>query len=107
MTAKRFRPVSVGMDRAYDLVVQPIITEKTTRLGEQNQVAFWVDTSASKFEIKSAVESIFGVKVRCVNTLLNKGKVKRFRGRPGQRSDRKKAVVTLADGHSIDVTSAL
>lgn len=97
----------VVADRAYDVLVKPIITEKSTRLSEHNQFAFWVASDATKPEIKAAVESIFRVKVEAVNTLVVKGKHKRFRGRMGQRSDRKKAIVSLAEGQSIDVTSAL
>ena len=93
--------------RHYDVIVSPAITEKSTSASEQNQVVFNVTRKASKPEIKAAVEALFGVKVTAVNTLLRKGKVKRFRGTVGRQSDVKKAIVTLADGHSIDVATGL
>jgi large subunit ribosomal protein L23 len=93
--------------RHYDVIVSPAITEKSTMASEQNQVVFNVARKASKPEIKAAVEALFGVKVTAVNTLVRKGKVKRFRGTAGRLSDVKKAVVTLADGHSIDVATGL
>ena len=93
--------------RHYDVIVSPAITEKTTMASEQNQVIFNVAKKASKPEIKAAVEALFGVKVTAVNTLLRKGKLKRFRGTIGRQSDVKKAIVTLADGHSIDVATGL
>ncbi len=92
---------------AYDVIVSPIITEKATMASEHNQVMFKVRRSASKPEIKAAVERLFNVKVKSVNTLNRKGKVKRFRGRLGRQSDFKKAIVTLEEGHSIDVTTGL
>lgn len=91
----------------YDKIVSPVITEKATMAAEQNKVVFKVAQTASKPEIKAAVEALFGVKVTAVNTLVRKGKLKRFRGRLGQQSDYKKAVVTLAEGQSIDVTTGL
>ena len=101
-------------ERAYDegrlatVLVAPIISEKATRIGEkQNQVMFKVLRDATKPEIKAAVEAVFGVRVKAVNTLITKGKTKRFRGRPGVRSDRKKAYVTLEEGNTIDVTTGL
>ena len=93
--------------RHYDVIVSPAITEKSTMASEQNQVIFNVAKGASKPEIKAAVEALFNVKVMAVNTLVRKGKVKRFRGRVGQQSDVKKAVVTLADGQSIDIATGL
>lgn len=93
--------------RHYDVIVSPIITEKSTMASESNQVMFNVAKNATKPEIKQAVEALFGVKVKAVNTLLRKGKVKRFRGMLGKRSDVKKAVVTLVEGQSIDVTTGL
>ncbi len=93
--------------RHYDVIVSPIITEKSTMASESNQVVFNVARNATKPEIKHAVEALFGVKVKAVNTLLRKGKVKRFRGMLGKRSDVKKAVVTLVEGQSIDVTTGL
>ena len=93
--------------RHYDVIVSPAITEKSTMASEQNQVVFNVARKASKPEIKAAVEALFGVKVTAVNTLLRKGKMKRFRGTVGRQGDVKKAVVTLADGQSIDVATGL
>ena len=93
--------------RHYDVIVSPAITEKSTMASEQNQVVFNVARKASKPEIKAAVEALFGVKVTAVNTLIRKGKVKRFRGTIGRQGDVKKAVVTLADGQSIDVATGL
>ena len=93
--------------RHYDVIVSPIITEKATNLSEQNKVVFKVRSNATKPQIKEAVEKLFDVKVKSVNTLVTKGKVKMFRGTRGQRSDVKKAVVTLAEGQSIDVTTGL
>ena len=93
--------------RHYDVIVSPAITEKSTMASEQNQVVFNVAKKATKPEIKAAVESLFGVKVMAVNTLLRKGKVKRFRGTIGRQNDVKKAIVTLADGQSIDVSTGL
>ena len=93
--------------RHYDVIVSPAITEKSTMASEQNQVVFNVAKKASKPEIKAAVEALFGVKVMAVNTLVRKGKIKRFRGTIGRQSDVKKAVVTLADGQSIDIATGL
>jgi large subunit ribosomal protein L23 len=93
--------------RHYDVIVSPAITEKSTMASEQNQVIFNVAKKATKPEIKAAVETLFGVKVMAVNTLVRKGKVKRFRGTVGQQGDVKKAIVTLADGQSIDVSTGL
>ncbi|PJI37738.1 50S ribosomal protein L23 [Ferrovibrio sp.] len=91
----------------YDVILSPVITEKATRTSEYNQVTFKVPLTATKPQIKAAVEALFKVKVTAVNTLRSKGKVKLFRGEPGQRSDWKKAMVTLADGHKIDVTTGI
>ena len=93
--------------RHYDVLVSPAITEKSTLASEQNQVVFNVAKKATKPEIKAAVEALFGVKVVGVNTLVRKGKVKRFRGTVGKLSDVKRAIVTLKDGDSIDVTTGL
>ena len=92
---------------AYDIILSPVITEKTAGAAEANQVVFRVARKASKPEIKSAVEHLFGVKVAAVNTLIRKGKKKTFRGITSRLSDEKKAVVTLVEGHSIDVTTGL
>jgi large subunit ribosomal protein L23 len=93
--------------RHYDIILSPVITEKATIMSEQNKVVFKVAKTATKPQIKSAVEMLFGVKVLAVNTLIRMGKVKTFRGRLGQQSDVKRAIVTLAEGHSIDVTTGL
>lgn len=93
--------------RFYDIIVAPVITEKATVASELNKVVFNVAKTATKTDIKAAVEGLFDVKVQAVNTLVRKGKTKFFRGRRGTQSDVKKAVVTLADGHSIDVTTGL
>ncbi len=91
----------------YDVIVKPIITEKATLVGEANAYVFQVAKDSNKPQIKEAVEALFGVKVKAVNTTVTKGKVKRFRGRPGVRSDVKKAYVTLEAGNSIDVSTGL
>ncbi|MDR5654740.1 50S ribosomal protein L23 [Ruixingdingia sedimenti] len=91
----------------YDVIRKPVITEKATLASEANAVVFEVATDATKPQIKEAVEAVFGVKVKAVNTTITKGKTKRFRGRPGVRSDRKKAYVTLEDGNTIDVSTGL
>ena len=93
--------------RHYDLIVAPIITEKGTALTEHNQVLFKVRKEATKAQIKAAVERLFDVKVTAVNTLVRKGKKKMFKGVRGVQSDVKKAIVTLAEGHTIDVTTGL
>ena len=93
--------------RHYDVILSPHITEKSTMLSEHNAVVFKVADKASKPEIKAAVEALFSVKVTGVNTIVVKGKTKRWRGKEYRRSDVKKAIVTLADGHSIDVATGL
>ena len=93
--------------RHYDIVLAPHITEKSTMLSETNSVVFKVAPTATKPEIKAAIEALFGVKVTNVNTMVSKGKTKRWKGRPYQRSDVKKAIITLAEGQSIDVTSGI
>jgi large subunit ribosomal protein L23 len=91
----------------YDVIVAPHITEKSTLLSEHNAVVFKVSRDATKPQIKAAVEALFGVDVTGVNTITQKGKTKRWKGRPYMRSDVKKAVVTLAEGQSIDVTTGI
>ena len=91
----------------YDTIIAPVITEKATLLSEKNQVLFRVPLTATKKDVKEAVETLFNVKVAAVNTLRHKGKTKFFRGVQGQRSDTKKAIVTLLAGYSIDVTTGL
>lgn len=91
----------------YDIIRSPVITEKSTSASEQDKVIFNVSRDATKPEIKAAIEELFKVKVKSVNTLVRKGKNKRFRGIKGRTSDLKKAIVTLADGQAIDVTTGL
>ncbi len=93
--------------RHYDTILSPLITEKATLLSEQNKVVFKVALDSTKDEIASAIEELFKVQVVKVNTLITKGKTKRFRGRPGRRIDVKKAIITLKDGQSIDITTGL
>lgn len=104
---RRRTKVALSQEQMYDLIRSPVITEKATMGSEHNQVTFKVPLVASKPEIKAAVEGLFKVKVLAVNTLITKGKSKRFRGIMGRRSDVKKAIVTLAEGHRIDVTTGL
>jgi len=107
--AKKKAPAASGAidPGLYDFIRAPMITEKATRVSEHNQVVFSVPLEATKPQIKLAVETLFKVSVTGVNTLITKGKQKRFRGRQGRRSDVKKAIVTLAEGQSIDVTTGL
>ncbi len=91
----------------YDVVVKPVITEKSTLVSEYNQVVFQVAKDATKPQIKAAIEALYGVKVLAVNTMVAKGKTKRWRGQEYRRSDVKKAVVTVADGSRIDVTTSI
>lgn len=91
----------------YDIIRKPVITEKATMASEHGAVVFQVARDANKPQIKQAVEALFGVKVKAVNTVLTKGKVKKFRGRPGVRNDVKKAYVTLEEGNTIDVSTGL
>lgn len=91
----------------YDVILGPVVTEKSTMLSENNVVTFNVPMTAKKAEIKAAVEALFSVKVEKVNTIRQNGKTKRFKGVMGRRSDRKKAMVKLAEGHSIDVTTGV
>jgi large subunit ribosomal protein L23 len=93
--------------RHYDTIIAPVITEKATMASEQNKVMFRVAPGATKPQIKAAVEALFSVKVTAVNTLNRAGKTKRFRGMAGQQKGYKKAIVTLAEGHSIDVSTGL
>ena len=97
----------MSKEKYYNTIVSPVITEKATMASENNQVVFNVAKTATKPEIKAAVEGLFDVEVKSVNTLVRKGKVKRFKGVVGRQIDVKKAIVTLKDGHSIDVTTGL
>jgi large subunit ribosomal protein L23 len=105
--AMRKRAATMSREKMFEIVRSPVITEKATMITERNQVAFRVAIDASKPEIKAAIEGLFGVNVVAVNTLVQKGKTKRFRGRPGVRSDVKKAYVQLAEGQSIDMSAGL
>ena len=110
MSRFRFIPreeAKLTRDQMYDIVRAPVITEKATAASEHNQVNFRVALDADKRQIKAAVEGLFKVKVTAVNTIRVKGKTKRFRGSLGQRSDYKKAIVTLAEGQKIDVTTGV
>jgi large subunit ribosomal protein L23 len=93
--------------QAYDVILAPVITEKSSEASEANQVVFKVRMDATKSQIKAAVEQLFGVKVVAVNTLTRKGKVKRFRGVEGRQKDMKKAIVKLAEGEKVDVTTRI
>ncbi len=106
-TVKKSAAPTISREKALGLLRRPVITEKATRGSEHNQVSFFVPISATKPEIKSAVEILFKVKVTGVNTSVLKGKQKFFRGRIGERSDKKKAIVTLAEGQTIDITTGI
>lgn len=106
MAKKPSKTAAVDINH-YDVVLAPHITEKSTLLSEQNAVVFKVASDATKPQIKAAVEALFGVSVTGVNTITQKGKTKRWKGRPYMRSDMKKAIVTLKDGDSIDVTTGI
>ncbi|HKI64632.1 MAG TPA: 50S ribosomal protein L23 [Burkholderiales bacterium] len=105
--AYKKQQTTVSRERLYEVVRRPLVTEKSTLGSEHNQVAFVVPMDATKPEIKAAIEGLFNVKVKAVNTLRQSGKIKRFRGRPGKRAAMKKAYVTLEQGHSIDVTTGI
>jgi len=105
--AYRKQQATVSRERLYEVVRRPLVTEKSTLGSEHNQVAFVVPMDATKPEIKTAIEDLFNVKVKAVNTLRQSGKIKRFRGRTGKRAAVKKAYVTLEQGHSIDVTTGI
>ena len=106
---KKYNPSGIkpSKERIFELIRAPVVTEKATLISEHNQVTFFVPLDANKFEIKAAVEDLFKVKVSAVNTLRRKGKVKRFRGHVGKQVETKKAVVTLAEGQSIDVMTGV
>ena len=99
--------MSTSDPRHYDVIVSPVITEKATMASEFNKVTFKVRRNATKPQIKAAVEKLFDVKVKSVNTLVRQGKIKAFKNKLGQQSDVKRAVVTLEEGHRIDVTTGL
>tara|TARA_X000000950_G_scaffold237883_1_gene289686 strand:+ start:285 stop:614 length:330 start_codon:yes stop_codon:yes gene_type:complete len=97
----------ISENKAYQVILNPLVTEKSTQLSEFNKVVFSVPVNATKLEIKTSVEKIFSVKVKAVNTILLKGKVKRFKGVLGRRSNTKKAIVTLAPGDTIDFSAGV
>jgi len=99
--------MSTSDPRHYDIILSPVITEKATMGSEFNKITFKVARTATKPQIKEAVEKLFDVKVKCVNTLVRKGKVKAFKGTVGTQSPVKRAIVTLEEGHTIDVTTGL
>ena len=101
------RGESISRETMFNIIRAPLVTEKATLLAERSQYVFRVSIDATKPQIRQAVEGLFGVKVTAVNTLIQKGKTKRFRGRPGVRSDVKKAFVTLADGQALDLSTGL
>lgn len=105
--AVRKKAETMSREQMFNIIRSPLITEKATALSEKNQVGFKVAQSANKLQIKVAIETLFGVKVVKVNTLVQKGKTKRFKGILGQRADVKKAYVQLAEGQSIDLTAKL
>ncbi len=105
--SQKVKALSLSKERMYEVVRSPVITEKSTLLSEHNQICFRVPLDASKPEIRAAIEGLFKVKVTAVNTLRQKGKVKRFKGLLGKQVDIKKAFVTLAEGQSIDVTTGV
>jgi large subunit ribosomal protein L23 len=107
MSGTTKRKPKLSREAMYQVIRNPLITEKATMLSEHGQFVFRVAPDATKPEIKAAVEGLFGVTVLAVNTLVQKGKTKRFKGRPGRRSDVKKAFVKLAAGQSIDFTTGL
>ena len=105
--AARKKAATMSREAMYETIRSPVITEKATTLSEKGQFVFRVSMTATKPEIKASIEALFGVKVMAVSTLVQKGKTKRFRGRPGVRSDMKKAYVQLAEGQSIDMSAGL
>jgi len=104
---KKYEVNEITTERMYEVVLAPVVTEKSTMLSENNQVAFYVRKDASKGEIKLAVEKLFKVKVEDVNTVTTKGKVKRFRGTTGKQSDAKKAIISLKEGSNIDLAAGV
>ena len=99
--------IKISQNKAYQIVLNPLVTEKSTQLSQYNKMVFSVPINATKLEVKSSIEKIFSVKVKTVNTLLLKGKVKRFKGILGRRPNTKKAIVTLAPGNTIDLSAGV
>jgi len=104
---KNMQSVNISKEKAYNTIIKPIVTEKSTLLLENNQVVFLVDINSNKIDIKKSIELIFGVKVSAVNIIKVKGKTKRFKGTLGKRSDYKKAIISLPDGQSIDLSAGV
>ena len=104
---KNMQSVNISKEKAYNTIIKPIVTEKSTLLLENNQVVFLVDINSNKIDIKKSIELIFGVKVSAVNVIKVKGKTKRFKGTLGKRSDYKKAIISLPDGQSIDLSAGV
>ena len=99
--------IKISQNKAYQVILKPLVTEKSSLLSEYNKVVFSVPINATKLEVKSSIEKIFSVKVKSVNTILLKGKIKRFKGVLGKRSNTKKAIVTLAPGNTIDLSAGV
>ena len=99
--------LQISQNKAYQVILNPLVTEKSTQQSEFNKMLFAVPVNATKLEVKSSIEKIFSVKVKTVNTILLKGKVKRFKGVLGRRSNTKKAIVTLAPGNTIDLSAGV
>ena len=99
--------MKISQNKAYQVILNPLVTEKSTQQSEFNKMVFAVPVNATKLEVKSSIEKIFSVKVKTVNTILLKGKVKRFKGVLGRRSNTKKAIVTLAPGNTIDLSAGV
>ena len=99
--------LQISQNKAYQVILNPLVTEKSTQQSEFNKMVFSVPVNATKLEVKSSIEKIFSVKVKAVNTILLKGKVKRFKGVLGKRNDIKKAVITLVEGNTIDISAGV
>ena len=99
--------IKISQNKAYQVILKPLVTEKSSLLSEYNKMVFSVPINATKLEVKSSIEKIFSVKVKSVNTILLKGKIKRFKGVLGKRSNTKKAIVTLAPGNTIDLSAGV
>jgi large subunit ribosomal protein L23 len=99
--------IKISQNKAYQVILKPLVTEKSSLLSEYNKMVFSVPNNATKLEVKSSIEKIFSVKVKSVNTILLKGKIKRFKGVLGKRSNTKKAIVTLAPGNTIDLSAGV
>ena len=99
--------IKISQNKAYQVILKPLVTEKSSLLSEYNKMVFSVPINATKLEVKSSIEKIFSVKVKSVNTILLKGKLKRFKGILGKRNDIKKAVITLVEGNTIDISAGV